>query len=65
MTGDTQGALVALAAFAVMGWLNRRPNDWWEGRPRPNRPPTYHRTPVQARIIRSGSGQELERRNDR
>lgn len=27
--------------------------------------PTLHRTPVQARIIRRGSGRELEGRNDR
>lgn len=63
MTGDTQGALVGLAAFAAMAWLNRRPNNWWEDRPRDDRP-SYRQTPTQVTIVRPNQGRELERWDD-
>ena len=63
------GALLFLAAVVAMAWLNRRPNDWWESRPREPRPPVVHETPTQARISGllpwSGPDHEPGQRDDR
>ena len=53
---------VVLAAYAVL-WFAPRINRWLDRPPRPERPipPDQHRTPVQARIVRRGTGRDLDR----
>jgi hypothetical protein len=60
----TRGALVGLAAIVLMvtePWWRRAVE--YRPRPRPERPipPDQHRTPVQARIVRRGTGRDLDR----
>jgi hypothetical protein len=55
------GAAVCLFGFGLLAWLNRRPQSWWEGRPRPEQPTLL---PVKATIVRQGPGRELVRRDD-
>ena len=55
-------------AFAVLmaaPWINRWIDRTSHPRPDRPRPPAWHETPAQVRIIRPTQGRELEQRNDR